>query len=105
MLAANKIGRTTDGEWRVSSRDIHNAATSESTAPAAITGGNDVGEKLVKNNASRAALPATWCAIIAADVNAAARVPSALVAIDGVVASATAAHAARDVVSARIAST
>ena len=50
---------------------------SESVAATAITLGKAVAENVVRNRASRVAFPATWCAIMAAEAIAAARVPSA----------------------------
>src|SRR5688572_2653064 len=78
VLAPSSADSTAEEERRASRREIQSAATSESAAPAAITTGSAPTEKLVRNRASRAALPATWCAIIAADVNAAAYVPATL---------------------------
>src|SRR6187549_1473224 len=63
------------GGRRSMARDKPCTAASESMAPAAMATGRREAPKLDRNSASRAALPATCCAIKSAEVTAAACAP------------------------------
>ena len=75
-LTAKLAGTTLSGECRKIIFESQSTEKIESTAEAAIIDGRVVTSKLVRNNASRVAFPATCCAIIAAEATAMTTAPA-----------------------------